>query len=197
MTQFHFIFFFTKGKDNEIKEAEERCGHLVRLGEQRHQELLTSQQHLKTFSEMAKNMLINQGTELYQFSSKLASLTSKLTMSSHVNLKVKDSDVVRQEIEMMFEQLQQTNSEQKSLNCTDSLQNLSVAIEKRRRSESILTVNGNGSQHDNDAVMDHFDKLEKLVDNLLQERFLFYKNPLKNIVLNLFFLLILKEFLVG
>ena len=127
---------------------------------------------------MAKNMLINQGTELYQFSSKLASLTSKLTMSSHVNLKVKDSDVVRQEIEMMFEQLQQTTSEQKSLNCTDSLQNLSVAIEKRRRSESILTVNGNGSQHDNDAVMDHFDKLEKLVDNLLQERFLFYKNSL-------------------
>ena len=47
-------------KDLEVKEAEERCGHLVRLGEQRHQELLTSQQQLKTFSDMAKDIMINQ-----------------------------------------------------------------------------------------------------------------------------------------
>ena len=47
-------------KELEVKEAEERCGHLVRLGEQRHQELLTSQQQLKTFSDMAKDIMINQ-----------------------------------------------------------------------------------------------------------------------------------------
>ena len=47
-------------KENEVKEVEERCGHLVRLGEQRHQELLTSKQQLKSFSEMAKSMLIAQ-----------------------------------------------------------------------------------------------------------------------------------------
>ena len=47
-------------KDNEVKEAEERCGHLVRLGERRHQELLTSTQQLKAFSDMAKSMLISQ-----------------------------------------------------------------------------------------------------------------------------------------
>ena len=47
-------------KENEVKEAEERCGHLVRLGERRHQELLTSTQQLKAFSDMAKSMLISQ-----------------------------------------------------------------------------------------------------------------------------------------
>ena len=49
-----------KSKDIEVKEAEERCMHLVRLGEQRHQELLTSQQQLKTFSDMAKDLMMNQ-----------------------------------------------------------------------------------------------------------------------------------------
>ena len=49
-----------KSKELDVKEAEERCGHLVRLGEQRHQELLTSQQQLKTFSDMAKDLMINQ-----------------------------------------------------------------------------------------------------------------------------------------
>ena len=47
-------------KENEVKEAEERCGHLVRLGERRHQELLTSTQQLKAVSDMAKSMLISQ-----------------------------------------------------------------------------------------------------------------------------------------
>ena len=49
-----------KGKDVEVKEAENRCGHLVRIGEQRHQELLTCQQQLTSFSSMAKNLPINQ-----------------------------------------------------------------------------------------------------------------------------------------
>ena len=49
-----------KNKDIEVKEAEERCMHLVRLGEQRYQELLTSQQQLKTFSDMAKDLMMNQ-----------------------------------------------------------------------------------------------------------------------------------------
>jgi chromosome segregation ATPase len=49
-----------KSKDVEVKETENRCGHLVRIGEQRHQELITSQQKLSTFQERAKNMLINQ-----------------------------------------------------------------------------------------------------------------------------------------
>ena len=47
-----------KKKDLAIKEAEERCGHLVRCGEQKNQE------H-RTFSEVAKNMLINQGIQLH------------------------------------------------------------------------------------------------------------------------------------
>ena len=49
-----------QAKENDVKEAEERCGHLVRLGERRHQELLTSTQQLKAFSDMAKSMLISQ-----------------------------------------------------------------------------------------------------------------------------------------
>ena len=49
-----------QAKENDVKEAEERCGHLVRLGERRHQELLTSTQQLKAFSDMAKSMLLSQ-----------------------------------------------------------------------------------------------------------------------------------------
>ena len=61
-----------KNKDLAIKEAEERCGHLVRCGEQKNQE------H-RTFSDVAKNMLINQGIE---FSQLVLSIVSKVSFVS-------------------------------------------------------------------------------------------------------------------
>lgn len=175
-------------KENEVKEAEERCGHLVRLGERRHQELLTSTQQLKAFSDMAKSMLISQGTELYQVSSRMSALTSRLSAQLSPGLPVqslkeksplKDAETVKTEIESLFNQLQgdqQNGGQQKSDDITNSLQTLSVAIEKRRRSESILPFNGshhsekNGQNGDTNGVSDNFDKLEKLLENLINQR---------------------------
>lgn len=46
-----------KGK---VGETEERCGHLVRLGEQRHQEILALEAQLQGVEDRAKEMLLSQ-----------------------------------------------------------------------------------------------------------------------------------------
>ena len=51
-------------KDVDIGGVEERCGHLVRLGEQRHQEVLALEAELARVQEKAKDMLLAQGSEI-------------------------------------------------------------------------------------------------------------------------------------
>ena len=98
---------------------------------------------------------------------------------------MKDAETVKQEIESLFNQLQgdqqQNGGQQKSDDITNSLQTLSVAIEKRRRSESsMITLNGNNpaahadknGQNGDNAVSDNFDKLEKLLENIINQRHL-------------------------
>ena len=127
-----------------------------------------------------------QGTELYQVSSRMSALTSRLSAQLSPGLPVqslkersplKDAETVKTEIESLFNQLQgdqQNGGQQKSDDITNSLQTLSVAIEKRRRSEHNI-LNGthsekNGQNGDTNGVSDNFDKLEKLIENLINQR---------------------------
>ena len=130
-------------------------------------------------------MYFLQGTELYQFSSRLSALTSRLSCQLSPNLPVKekcvkDADTVKEEIETLFNQLQQHEEQQ---DITTSLQKLSLAIEKRRRSESnMITVNGNNGtvngnenkihaqQNGQNALQDDFDRLEKMLGNLISQK---------------------------
>ena len=133
--------------------------------------------------------IFSQGTELYQVSSRMSALTSRLSAQLSppgllLPLKekspMKDAETVKQEIESLFNQLQgDQNAEQKSdIDITNSLQTLSVAIEKRRRSESMIPLtNGNnaeknGQNGDINTVSDNFDKLEKLLENIINQRHL-------------------------
>ena len=107
-----------------------------------------------------------QGTELYQISHKLRTLTAKLSgkpvISSTSASETKDSQIVKQEIEQMFHQLE--NEPKSDTNVLDSLQNLSLAIEKRRKSETLM-ANG---KCDNDAkIHEQIEKLEQLVETLI------------------------------
>ena len=77
----------------------------------------------------------------------------------------KDPQIIKQEIENMFNQLE---SEPKNdTNVTDSLQNLSIAIEKRRKSETLMS-NGKCEKDAKflEEVMEH---LEKLVEPLINK----------------------------
>ena len=53
-----------KSKEAEVASAEERCVHLVRLGEQRHQEIKTLEAQLVGVQDRAKDMLLSQGAEI-------------------------------------------------------------------------------------------------------------------------------------
>ena len=91
-------------------------------------------------------------------------MTSKLS-GSPACLESKDPQIIKQEIENMFNQLE---SEPKNdTNVTDSLQNLSIAIEKRRKSETLMS-NGKCEKDAKflEEVMEH---LEKLVEPLINK----------------------------
>jgi hypothetical protein len=118
----------------------------------------------------------------------MSALTSRLSAQLSPGLPVqplkeksplKDAETVKNEIENLFNQLQgdqQNGGHQKSDDITNSLQTLSVAIEKRRRSEHNI-LNGthsekNGQNGDTNAVSDNFDKLEKLLENIINQRYM-------------------------
>ena len=104
---------------------------------------------------------IFQGIELYRISAKIANLHSKVSLKEQKS-PVKDVDTVRQEIENLFEKLTSNTRE----DGTDSLKNLSLAIEKRRRSESLMVNGSNASP--NVSVLEQIDKVEQILDTQQQ-----------------------------
>ena len=65
-------------KDADVLAGEERCSHLVRLGEQRHQESLGLQAQLNTVQDKAKEMLLSQGAEISRANIHVSELYSRL-----------------------------------------------------------------------------------------------------------------------
>lgn len=65
-------------KDVDIANVEERCSHLVRLSEQRQQEILSLQAQLNGVQERAKDMLLSQGAEISRAHVHIAELHSRL-----------------------------------------------------------------------------------------------------------------------
>ncbi|XP_059090258.1 putative leucine-rich repeat-containing protein DDB_G0290503 [Tigriopus californicus] len=82
-------------KDVDIANVEERCSHLVRLSEQRQQEILSLQAQLNGVQERAKDMLLSQGAEISRAHVHIAELHSRLerlvnggsveNLSEHIN----------------------------------------------------------------------------------------------------------------
>ena len=105
---------------------------------------------------------IFQGIELYRISAKIANLHSKVSLKEQKS-PVKDTDTVRQEIENLFEKLTSNTNREDG---TDSLKNLSLAIEKRRRSESLMVNGSNASP--NVSVLEQIDKVEQILDTQQQ-----------------------------
>ena len=65
-------------KDSEVANVEERCTHLVRLGEQRHQESLALQAQLTSVQEKSKEMLVAQGAEISRANIHIAELFERV-----------------------------------------------------------------------------------------------------------------------
>ena len=105
---------------------------------------------------------IFSGIELYRISAKIANLHSKVSLKEQKS-PVKDTDTVRQEIENLFEKLTSNTNREDG---TDSLKNLSLAIEKRRRSESLMVNGSNASP--NVSVLEQIDKVEQILDTQQQ-----------------------------
>ena len=63
---------------NKVTSAEERCGQVVRLSEQRNQEILALEAQLKGVEDRAKEMLLSQDTEILQSSEKVTEFRFKI-----------------------------------------------------------------------------------------------------------------------
>ena len=82
LTQLFNLTDLVQTKNVQIQSAEERCGHLVRLGEQRHQEIRTLEAQLTGIQDSAKQMILSQGAEISRASvaiTHLASILGSLT----------------------------------------------------------------------------------------------------------------------
>jgi len=62
----------------KVATSEVQCGHLVRLGEQRHQEILSLETQLKAMEDKAKEMLLAQGAEISRSTILIAELSCKI-----------------------------------------------------------------------------------------------------------------------
>merc|ERR1711981_1537488 len=62
----------------KVNSAEERCGQVVRLSEQRNQEILALEAQLKGVEDRAKEMLLTQDNEISQSAAKVVELGSKI-----------------------------------------------------------------------------------------------------------------------
>ena len=62
----------------KVNSAEERCGQVVRLSEQRHQEALALEAQLKGVEERAKEMILVQDKEISQSTTNIIEIESKL-----------------------------------------------------------------------------------------------------------------------
>jgi hypothetical protein len=63
---------------NKVTSTEERCGQVVRLSEQRNQEILALEAQLKGVEDRAKEMLLSQDTEILQSSEKVTEFRFKI-----------------------------------------------------------------------------------------------------------------------
>ena len=65
-------------KDLEVAGVEERCSHLVRLSEQRQQEILALQAQLSGIQDKARDMLLAQGAEISRANVNISELQAQL-----------------------------------------------------------------------------------------------------------------------
>lgn len=167
-----------EAKDNEV-------GHLVRLGEQRHQEILTAQAKFSCLQEKAKQTLLTQGADLAQAIGHLADLSTRLEMRIDPSKQKSDLqfnsqrmiDSIREQVLDSINNLHnddinnKTHNGQSGENNDSSLHNLSVAITNRQLSEDNSSCNSppqNGGDssagQQQPTLVEHIARVEQLID---------------------------------
>ena len=126
-----------KSKDLEVSGVEERCSHLVRLSEQRQQEILALQAQLSGIQDKAKDMLLAQGAEISRANVTISELQAQLEkmLSTHAPGALtanKTTTAVRQE------------SEEDASMGADEFQPPNHLL-PRSQSQFLVSVNSNGS----------------------------------------------------
>jgi len=169
---------------------EERCSHLVRLSEQRHQETLALQAQLSGVQERAKDMLLSQGAELSRASVHVSELHSRLERLLAADSSSPSSSIVQEESTATTttqtetrEQTQQADfnattslasTVDSSLEGSDSLQNLSRAITQRQKSETAHELVDGGqsesSQGSLPSLVERIHECSSMLDKLAKMR---------------------------
>lgn len=179
-------------KNSEILEVEERCGHLVRLGEQRNQEIKMLQVQLKGLEERAKSTILAQGAELSTTHVILTELLSRLR-SEYPGDEVIEVAPVKQpgiglaeklrnfgrtlisrpEKEVQVEAVEDDLTSGCFLN-DPTLQNLSEAIKKRQISEELNNgypelVSDSDYDEDNPSLDVKLEVLKTFIEKLITD----------------------------
>lgn len=184
-------------KENEVNAVEERCSHLVRLGEQRHQEILSLQTQLNSVQEKAKDMLLAQGAEISRANIHVAELYARLdklltdgpySLTSQLDGEEAPSDPPANNGDSVnmpppaFANFPRSNTQflvptslassdllSNSDSVSESLQNLSHAIAQRQQLErgSDSLTSSNSSLP---SLVDRINEVQGLIDKLVHQQ---------------------------
>lgn len=148
-------------KDSELSNSEEQCRHLVRVNEQRHQEVLSAKTKTKSLETKAKNMILQQALAVEKV---ISHLTEK-------PLKAKDFDEIKAKTLLAIEENLGFISEtalipdEDNLSYDQSLEYLSLSIQNRLKVEADQNIDC----QNNNSLLERLSKLDALINEFPQK----------------------------
>jgi chromosome segregation ATPase len=175
-------------KDEEVATVEERCSHLVRIGEQRHQEVMALQAQLTGVQDRAKDMLLAQGAEITRANVQIDELCSSLEriLGEEETARVLSNGKATKGLEATApttngdsHAVKESREEEPppyvgpstaQFHVSESLQNLSRAISQRERLENgELSLSSSTSSSSMPSLADRIKDVSQLVERIMQK----------------------------
>jgi len=125
-------------KDDELSQSEEQCRHLVRLSEQRHQQILYITTAMNTLEKKAKDVILNQALIIEKSMHKIKDEPFDDNDIEKFCLKLNRdmNDILNVYLQHNVIQEHESFSRNKELSYEESLDYLSLSIQNRLKVES-------------------------------------------------------------
>jgi len=149
-------------KDIELSNSEEQCRHLVRVNEQRHQEVLSAKTKAKSLETKAKNMILQQALAVEKV---ISYLTEKPLQAKEIDeLETKTMLAIEENLGFVSETALQIPDED-NLSYDQSLEYLSLSIQNRLKVEADQNVDC----QNNNSLLERLSKLNSLMNDFRQK----------------------------
>jgi hypothetical protein len=153
-------------KDGELSKSEEQCRHLVRVNEQRHQEVLSAKSKAKSLESKARSMILQQALTVEKV---ISYLTEKpITAKEYEEIQSKTLTAIDETLgQYLKAEITNTTNfkipeDENNLSYDQSLEYLSLSIQNRLKVEA----DQNTDCQNNNILLERLSKVNSLVNEL-------------------------------